>query len=219
MDFSLIYDTRHTFLILSRNFQLSCLPWIPHTICLSLIHLSFPSHLILCFLYPVYFQIHHSFLDSDITLTSPTLLSTTRMRHNRGHIIIILLFAYLSVLSFPKLISLFLSLLAGDIHRASFDSPLSPSSLPLARCGSLGLHAAVNPAASACLTPATSLAGQPEVAHTETHKRERTPDVTMTKPMPKSCGIKAIKLGKPLDWSSTFKSSSYCIFLIKKINK
>lgn len=46
---------------------------------------------------------------------------------------------------------------------ASFDSPLSH---PLARCGGLGLHAAVNPTSSASLTPATSLAGPPEVGHT-----------------------------------------------------
>lgn len=79
-------------------------------------------------------------------------------------------------------------------------TPLHLSCLsPPARCGGLGLHDAVNPAASACLTPATSLTGQPEVAHTDTHNREQTPDVAMTKPMAKSWGIKAIKLGKPLD--------------------
>lgn len=79
-------------------------------------------------------------------------------------------------------------------------TPLHLSCLsPPARCGGLGLHDAVNPAASACLTPATSLTGQPEVAHTDTHNREQTPDVAMTNPMAKSWGIKAIKLGKPLD--------------------
>ena len=60
-------------LIPSRNFQLSRLRWISHTICLYLVHLSFPSDLILCFLYPVYFHIHPSFL--DIYLTSPPLSS------------------------------------------------------------------------------------------------------------------------------------------------
>lgn len=79
-------------LILSRNFQLSCLSWISHTICLSLIYLSFPSHLILCFLCPVYFHIHPSFLDSDITLIHFCfpLLSITRVRHNQNHISTIL---------------------------------------------------------------------------------------------------------------------------------
>lgn len=61
----------------------------------------------------------------------------------------------------------------------------------LLRCGGhhAGLHANMNPAASACPTPATSVAGQPEVAR----KRERSPDVAMVKP------IKANELGKPLD--------------------
>jgi len=47
-----------------------------------------------------------------------------------------------------------------------------------------------------------SLAGKPEVSRSETHEREQTPDVATTKPMPKSCSITGIKLGKPLDWSS-----------------
>lgn len=83
----------------------------------------------------------------------------------------------------------------------------------MARCGGPGHCAGVNPAASAWLTPAASLAGQPEVAHTETHEREQTPDVAMTGTMPESCGIKAIKLGNhwiaPIDSSHTFYSFLY----------
>lgn len=175
------YDTRHI-LIPSRNFQISCLLWISQH---CLIHLSFPSHLILCFLYPVYFHVHHSFLDSDISLTSFP-FSITRMRHDWNHVIIILLFADLSVF-FPliQIIYFLLSLLAGEHPQGFFNSSLSLSSLPLARCAGLGLNAAVNPAASACLTPATRLAGQPEVAHTETHKWQQTPDAAMTKAIPK----------------------------------
>ncbi|TNN85959.1 hypothetical protein EYF80_003803 [Liparis tanakae] len=58
------------------------------------------------------------------------------------------------------------------------------------------------PRLSPCLTPAASLAGKPEVSRSETHEREQTPDVATTKPMPKSCSITGIKLGKPLDWCS-----------------
>lgn len=55
-------------LISSCSLQFSRLSWMSHTIRLPLILLSFPSHLILCFLYPVYIHFHPSFLDSDITL-------------------------------------------------------------------------------------------------------------------------------------------------------
>lgn len=100
-------------LISSGNFQLSCLPWLSHTIRLSLIHFSFPSHLILCFLYPVYFHVHPSFLDSDISLTLPLCSLLPEC-------IITEIKLLLTWLSFR---SLFLSLLAGNIHRGSHTSP------------------------------------------------------------------------------------------------
>lgn len=184
-------------LILSCDFQLFRLPWISYTIFLSLIHLSFPSHLFFCFLYPVYFYIHPSFLDSDIILMhfSSPLLSISIVCHSWNQVIILLF-----VLCFPHLLFLCIYWKVTSTGFSLTTIHLCCIS-PMARCGGLGLHAVVNPAASACLTPVTSLAGQPEVAHTETHEREQTPDVAMTETMPESCGIKT---WKPLDYSSIF---------------
>lgn len=95
-----LYHQTHI-LISSRNFRLSCFPWISHTICLSLILLSFPSCSIRCFLYPVYFHIHPDFHSLTVTLTSSTvhLSFSTPVCHNQTHISVFL-FAGLSTVSF-----------------------------------------------------------------------------------------------------------------------
>lgn len=145
---------------------------------------------------------------------SPPLLSITRVRHNWCYYP----FVCWIVCPFLSSTDLYLSLFTGRDHPQGFlRHLLSPPPLPLARCGGLGLHAAVNPAASAWLTPATSLAGQPEVSHTGTHKGEQTPDAAMTKPMPKSCGIKAIQLGKPLERSSMAPPWRHCMCKVCKV--
>lgn len=176
----------------SRNFQLSRLPWVSHIIshgiCFSVISILFDPLLPLS----AHFRSHHSSL--LITSSSPEF-----------HILCLLTFLSLPILSWP----LSVSVLVMRIYRPCFQPLLPPPSLPQWAVEARGLRAAVNPAAFSCLTPAPSLAGQPEVTHTESRKRKQTPDVAITESVPKSRGIQAFKVRGPLDWSSS-QSEKMC---------
>lgn len=197
MDFTLIYITRHI-LISSRNFRLSCFPWISHTICLSLILLSFPPCSIRCFLYPVYFHIHPDLHSLTVTLTSSTvrLSFSTPVCHNQTHISVFL-FAGLSTVSF------FVIRCVRGKHPQSILWPPPPLSLCLPRLGveAWGFTLIRTLLALPAWHLLTALQGSLRCFKPRaTRDREQIPDVDMTKPVPESWGRKRGLYSSPADY-------------------